>query len=640
MDGIGEDGPVEMGAEMKRFRKVAAPQVALLAMLLSACNCEQTFNKVLPTLQMDDQSLEFGEVAVNSTSLPRTVTLKAITSAAITVSFEIQDDTDGVFSLEDPIPKTVPPNGKVTLSVVFSPKAVKAYAATLVVTSNDPNPDRTVHRISMSGSGESPQIEVTPDHLSFSAVACPPGAMSTRCRDEQTVTLHNVGLVNLTLGVVKIVGPDATTPAPANLTLKQLVSTSTILPGDTLQVVVLWRPHGERPVENSQLGDFTARLEVPSDDPAHPVTYVALAAHADKAEDPHVCLNGLSVTQRKYTANPSTGRPTISTRSVSTGAWADPAHPDQMHGVLPGMTVNFTTLPFTETCTTSGTPPVESCARAVDPVKLQHDPCTYDPQDLPLTIDWRATKKPTTSRTEIAPTDDSGVASANGVLPIDAAGTYVVTVRVTDTLGLFATASITLESPLHDDLLTQLSWTEVNNQTVDMDLHLIVDSGPGVTVPGSFLSNQDCYWQYPTRDWFTDPAADLKPVLLLDDQGTSALAESINLLTAPVGSRFRAVVHQFAGDTALKASLQMLHTGLPVIPTGAADSVIESSQPLGRDKIWIGALIEFTNCPSGCTEGMCCPPTITKLDQYCDFDQDPGGGFSGQAINCTGGASL
>jgi hypothetical protein len=599
-------------------RRAAASAVILL--LVSGCNCTQTFNKVQPALQMDDAPLDFGEVAVNSKSLPRTVTLKAITGAAITIAATIEDDAEGVFNIEAPNPKTVPANGKTSISVTFSPKAVKPYAATLVVTSNDPNPSRSVHHISLSGSGESPQIAVDKTSLGLSAVACPAGASSVRCRDEQTVTIKNTGLVNLTLGIVKIVGADASTMPPANLSLKALVSTATILAGDTQPVTIVWRPHGDANVANSQTGDLTARLEIPSDDPANPVIYVTLNAHSDPAEAPHLCLNALQVMQRHYVASTG-GAPMATNQPVSTTQWVTPGDATVIHDVLPGMTVTFTTLPFTES----------AGVRSVDTVTQQHAPCTYDPQGLDLTTTWSLTSQPAKSRSGVAGTSDSGVSSADGVLPIDAAGEYVVTVRVADSLGLFNTASMTLHAPEHDDLLTQASWPDAGE---DLDLHLIVDQGPNVTVPGTFLSSQDCYWQKPSPNWFNE-GADEQPVLLRDDQGVSGQLETINLITAPINSVYRAVVHHFDGSTSTKPSLDFqsdARTG--AIPT------ITASRGIARNEIWIGAKIEFLNCPANCTTGMCCPPTITALDQFCTFTPDgTSGEFSG-TVACPAGGSL
>ena len=727
------------------MNRLAAASIACV-MALSGCQCTPTVEKVQPDLEMPAQSLNFGDVALNTPSPAQNVHASAETEATVTFTATIEDDAAGVFafSAATPVPTSIPPRGTIQIPVIFTPKAVMPYAATLVITwTNAPTQGlaTSVHKVPLTGAGESPSIAVTPNHLGFSAVACPPTAMSPRCEDTETVTITNTGMVSLTLGVVSIVA-DGTNPLPANLNLAMLVSTSVLVPGQMLQVPVLWRPQGNINPALSEVGDFTANLQIPSNDPAHPMTEVALAAHSDPAPAPLVCLSTLSVQQPEYSTNPNSSQPIIQNVNVPASQWLDPMDPTTIH-VAPGMNLTFTSLrvdyqantathawvtgsavlanPVLSGQTLSYSVPVAGVATAgtftfpsgtltdatdvataigasipgvtaaddgsghlqlestatgsaqtitilatgtanavlgfsttqatvgagsdgapsmVDMGEQQADPCTVDPSGLPLTLTWSATVPPT-SGAGVMPMLDDGITGADGSILIDTVGQYQVQLTVQDSLQLTASQTLNIDAQPRDDLLVQLTWTGAVGTDIDLDLHLLVDSGPDTSMPFTdppiLFCWQDCFWDNRTPTWFTGAgtnAAEI-PQLLRDDQGNSsgiASHESVNLVQAPQppsaagGSHFQVAVHywQLSGTQGdVTPSVTLTHLNDPPI------TFMPSAPMTAQDQVWYAADVVFppstTTCAPTCTAAPCdCPPIITALNQPLSMDSDTG----------------
>jgi hypothetical protein len=574
---------------------------------------------------MSDQSLDFGDVAVGTSSPAQSVQAQALTAVSIDITVDIQDDPDGVFSIKPQAAPYIPGNGKILISVVFTPKAMKSYVATLVVTPKETGPNSTVHQIPLSGTGDSPQIAVMPSHLAFTAVACPPAASSPRCSDTESVTITNPGIVNLTLGQVSIIPTDASTPVPANLNLAMLVSTMVILPGQMAQVPILWQPHGDTNVSMSEVGDFTASLQIQSNDPVHPTVTVPLTAHADPAAAPQACINVLSVTERQYTTTAS-GNTTIAYPSVPSSVWLDPnpANTTIIH-VRPGMQITLTSLPVD----TPG-------SGMVDTAKEQSNPCTFDPQGLTLTPTWVLSSQPSDSRTSLLPATDDGIQGADASIQIDAAGTYDVTFEVADSLGLNTNTSFTLDAQPEDDVYAELDWTMAEGIQVDLDIHFLVDRGPNVSGQGALFCTQDCFFYNTMPNWFLGPAgADEIPRFLRDDQGNSAglpSTESVDLIRAPqppdaaAGSHFRVAVYYYALTVGNSGSVT---PSVTITHLGTSLGTFTASQQLSSPgDVWYAASVDFppstTTCATCATPPCDCPPTATALNQFGNITFPPG----------------
>ncbi len=485
-------------------------RLALLVTALggAACDCGSSVAVVKPALGELPDELPFGLVAVGDT-LSQTIQLRAMTGAELKLVSVRIEESDVPFSLDAAPPEVIEPLGTVELSLTFAPTAVETYSATLLVQTDDPEPTRGTRRILLSGSGKSPQIAVTPERLTLSAIACPPTATSPRCSHTEEVTIENIGEVRLSLDKVQLAAKEGGTLVPG-LALAREVSATTLEPGQTLKVPVRWKPAAT--LDLGVDGNFEAELRVASNDPAKPGIVVPIAAHADPNGPPVACAQVLEITRRAYVVN--NGQVTVSTVGVPASEYtcasaADQCTPGEIQ-VRPGMTV-----------------------------KLTSAPCSEDPEGDTLSYVWSIPTKPTDSRAKASPD-----ALKETAIEIDAVGRYEARLTVRDSLNLAASADLVLNAIPRDDISVQLSWADAPAQSADLDLHLVLTEGPGVAVPGSPFCELDCFWQNPMPAWM-DPGPNDDPRLLLDDQGSKAQLESITLSAAPAGSRYRVFVHDY-----------------------------------------------------------------------------------------------
>ncbi len=623
-------------------RRPFAP-VTFLFLGLCACG-PNTLTKIQPDLDLIGHALNFGDVALGDTSAPMALQASAVTEAQINLDISIQNDPDGVFSFKPAAPTAIPPRGQVSISVVFTPKAIKSYAATLVVKTNDPKPANALRQIALSGTGATASIAVLPTALSLSAMACPAGATGLSvgsCSATKPITIQNNGLVNLRLMSVSLVA-SGSGAVPANLTLQMPPAGETILvSGDMITVPVVWAPGP------AEVGTFSAAVQIQSDDPMMPTVTVPITATSTAVQPPSVCLNVLSVEQRQYSSN-SSGVPTYTQKPVTpVSLFLDPSDAQTVFA-SPGGQVALTSLVTNIRVADQAHPTMldTTDTPAVDTAAQMSSPCTADPQGSPLVYAWSITP-PTSSGAMVMPGPDpffSGSPASDGVVTLDVAGGYTVTLTVTNGFGLSATATYQIIAQPHDDLLVQVQWTSPTpmGDIVDLDLHLIVDSGPGVAASGTFLSNQDCFWNNLAPTWFSGQYADFVPNPLRLDQGESGGFDDTDLQTAPLGSSYRAVVHYYSGMTPTTPLLSVYYQGTLVSPPAQP---LSPSTPMSLNELWVGARITFpAQCPVSCAGGTaagCCPPTVTLLDDHCTFEPgDVPGQFTGNVTGCTGGTTL
>jgi hypothetical protein len=440
---------------------------------------------------------------------------------------------------------------------------VGPYAGEITFKSNDVN-NPTI-QILLTGEGKSPQISVTPDHIGLTAVACPAQAMSMRCHDSASVVIQNVGLVKLTLPKVSL-QPDPAMGAtlPANLLLAKQVSTTSLQPGEMLEVPISWVPHGDSDPAKAEVGDFTALLVVTSNDPAQPTIKIPIKAHGDPAKVPTACVNVLSVTQRTYTVDAS-GRPTLQFAAVPAMKWRDPADPTTIH-VRPGMKLILTSRVTKYNAMTD--------QFEIDTAAEQMSPCTADPQGDVLTRTWALTARPMRSGANLTPINSG----TDSTIELDSVGAYTVGFLAVDSLNLRATAGFNIDAQPQDDLFAQLEWT--NKVGVDLDLHLLVDQGPGITGKATPFCSQDCFFLNQGPTWFSPTTGDEIPHLIRDDQGNAGGIESTDLIKAPPGSSFRVGVHYYvsmmAGMTDVAPTVKLRHLAQDLgtfTPKAAFDTV-------------------------------------------------------------------
>ncbi len=145
--------------------------------------------------------LSFGNQVLNTTSVPRKVTLTSCgTTNLILFSISVTGANSGDFAQTNNCPAVMPPNLKCTINVTFTPSALGARTASLTVSDNAANSPQTV---ALSGTGVAP-VTLVPSTLGFGNV--PQGTSSTA----RNLTLTNNQSVALTISSISTNNPDYT----------------------------------------------------------------------------------------------------------------------------------------------------------------------------------------------------------------------------------------------------------------------------------------------------------------------------------------------------------------------------------------------------------------------------------------------
>lgn len=540
---------------MRRGRRVGS-WLGLVA-VLGACECGEGVRKVGPELGLNDASIDFGLVAVGDSAL-QVLRLNALTSADIELTLTLDDNEEGAFSFPLAAPTLVPGSGFVDVRLAFTPPDAQVFAATLDIVTDDPDPSRGRRRVLLSGEGKRPQLSVTGGPVELSAIACGPTTTSDLCTDTGAVTLENVGLVPLTLGEVALVAKAGGALAP-NLSLTKQVSRARLAPGEKLDVPLRWQPDDTQ-AQADENARYEALLRIPSNDTEQPVVDVPVSAHAFPNRAPEACIEVIGMTRNEYQPGTSQPQPV----PVPVEEWELEEAPGVLQ-VRPGYRVTLSPGPAAGT----------------------QGACTFDPEGDSLMPVWNLSRPAKSTATMIPQ------APVSSAFVVDAEGEYEVSMSVQDSLGQAAVARLAVNAIPLDDVFVQLSW----DSAADLDLHLLTDGGPTIDVdevagsyaPASLFCLQDTFFQNPNPNLFDERLAIDDPRLLRDDQGSAGRLESISLVKAPPGSRFRVAVHYFAGTEPALPTLTLHLRGKAFGPF-----TVDAAEPLSQPgDAWVAADIAF-----------------------------------------------
>jgi hypothetical protein len=156
-----------------------------------------------PDIDADPNPLQFGQLTVN-TELTLTVNLTNTGNINLNISsLQITGANANQFSLVSPPvpPVIIPPNGNpVPVQVRFRPTSAGAKTAVVRIASNDP--DENPFDVSLTGTGISPTISITPTSLNF-------GNVLVNTDSILTLSIFNIGQGNLFIDSFDIVSdPD------------------------------------------------------------------------------------------------------------------------------------------------------------------------------------------------------------------------------------------------------------------------------------------------------------------------------------------------------------------------------------------------------------------------------------------------
>jgi hypothetical protein len=146
-----------------------------------------------PNIVVSTNMLNFGNVAVGSTSTAQTVTIQNTGNATLTYSLTKNPNVSQYAITGCTTNCSIAANSMATFSVTFAPTAIGFLGTRIDITNNDPDLGDNVFSVNVSGTGTAPQISVSPITLTFANTEV--GRTSTA----QTVTATNTGNSSLTI---------------------------------------------------------------------------------------------------------------------------------------------------------------------------------------------------------------------------------------------------------------------------------------------------------------------------------------------------------------------------------------------------------------------------------------------------------
>lgn len=210
------------------------------ALLLLLAGCQQEFEPktIYPILSVSPSSLDFGEVVANegvgelelflSNAGPTGLNIDSLTFSDPAFSYTLPEGED--LELE--------PDESVTATVSFAPTAVAPYEASLVITSNDENPEQTFPVLGTGRPPYAPDIELRVDGVAANTLDF--GVAAAGENKYRFFEIWNVGDAELQLfsvvragaGTFDLDDPSGLTIAPGGVTTLLVTYTSLTGEGD------------------------------------------------------------------------------------------------------------------------------------------------------------------------------------------------------------------------------------------------------------------------------------------------------------------------------------------------------------------------------------------------------------------------
>lgn len=212
----------------------------------------------VPDLEWDPPSLDWGEVPMGAVEA-LTVTLSSVGTGDLAIQgIDLSEESSADFSLvpTEP-PAALAPGETFAVDLEYSPSDDEPDTGALVILSDDPDTPEATIPLS-GGLLPQPDIELSPAELDF-------GAMDVGQTATLTAVVHNLGQLDLTLGVLSMGGS-------GDFSLILDPSSTVVAPGDITWVEVQWSP--------TVAGQAAGEVEIPSDDPDEPIAVLILSGDA------------------------------------------------------------------------------------------------------------------------------------------------------------------------------------------------------------------------------------------------------------------------------------------------------------------------------------------------------------------------
>lgn len=199
-----------------------------------------------PEISLSATSIAFGNQTVGVPSAGRIVTVTNTGTAPLTVNTITVGGTNaGDFTRTSNCLLALAPNGTCNISVVFNPAANGPRTATLAITSDDPT--RPTVSVSLTGTGVSPIISMSPSTTAASPLSMSTGAGGST---SQTINVTNTGTAPLSLigapalvfGAQTVSNPALAPGAPNPLKFSATHNCNNIAAGGKCKITVTFTP--------------------------------------------------------------------------------------------------------------------------------------------------------------------------------------------------------------------------------------------------------------------------------------------------------------------------------------------------------------------------------------------------------------
>ena len=497
---------------------------AVLVASVSGCTCKPDVMKVRPSLGVSPAGLDFGQVKVGQVK-QLSLKLEAQTQTAVTISsITVQGGAAAAFKLGT-VPTQIDSFGTATVTITFTPPAVAAFTAQVVIASDDP--DRGTIKIALAGEGALPKLELTP--VCASAQGCtaavttmPPSidfGMEPLSRSTPidptklpTLVVVNAGQVELDVSSIAITGTDRAAFTFASGAVDGGVK---LQAAEGFNLPVRFVPTSE------QQATYAASVVLTSDDPDRPTVTVPLNGTLKPNAPPTVCANLVRVTPQ------AVGDPPRDYGSAS--QWAPLLVP-------PAGGYDFRA---TRDVRPNELVQISAISDSADATK-----CTTDVEDgRNLSYRWTLTGAPAGAMNLAL----GGQTTAQVQLRPVVTGEYTLDLMVSDQHQGVTNVSLKFAVAVKQDLVAQLEWAGFSG--VDLDLHLVrPESTDGGEYSGAFsffregtsTKTSGDINGYSVRQKAANPGAAFdfdwgqngdpdNPTLNVDDVGDGQLVENISL---------------------------------------------------------------------------------------------------------------
>jgi len=226
--------------------------------LLAGCS-EYELSKFVektPEIQVDPLGHDYGHLAAGNETQEIIVNVWNVGNDTLEIERVFLNHGNANFVIASTFPSSLEPAESFELTIKYEPKTYEVNSEILSIISNDE--DEPIVDVVLTGIGDAPIIEITPDYYDFNSVYL-------GCNDYINVEISNKGNVDLTIGDIEFFAS-----LPADFGIEDYEDDWGSLPiivppSESIDLDINYTP--------ADMLDDSAYIEVHSNDPANPAAY-------------------------------------------------------------------------------------------------------------------------------------------------------------------------------------------------------------------------------------------------------------------------------------------------------------------------------------------------------------------------------